>query len=158
MTTLYRFLDHDGQLLYVGITDVGPARWRSHQAGQPWWRDVAEVDLVHYDTREEARAAELDAIRREAPLHNKADRRVDVQDMRQAVSRVVQEWVALLDGEQTLVKAAAAASLAETARAMAHEAAIDARVDGASYADVADALGMTRQGARKRYGHLEAVQ
>lgn len=33
-------------------------------------------------------------------------------------------------------------------------AAID---DGETYADVARAVGLTRHGARKRYGHLEAV-
>jgi hypothetical protein len=72
-TTLYRFLDRDGTLLYVGITGVGTVRWFTHSRQKEWWPEVATVDLEHYQDRAEARAAELAAIRTESPRYNLAD-------------------------------------------------------------------------------------
>lgn len=57
----------------------------------------------------------------------------------------------------TLERAYAYAALARAAQAQAEKWAQLARVDGASYADLADALDMSRQGTRKKFGHLEVV-
>lgn len=70
MTDLYRFYDTDDQLLYVGITDRGPRRWREHMAHKPWWSDVARIDLEHIEGRRAAERAERQAIITEQPLHN----------------------------------------------------------------------------------------
>jgi hypothetical protein len=72
-TTLYRFFDAEGRLLYVGITGVGTLRWFTHARQKAWWPLVATVTLEHFADRAEARAAELAAIRTEHPLHNVAD-------------------------------------------------------------------------------------
>ena len=57
----------------------------------------------------------------------------------------------------TLVRAFAYGAAARAFTRQAEKYAQLARVEGASYADIADALDMSRQGARKAYGHLEVV-
>ena len=69
-TTLYRFYDDTGALLYVGISKHALRRLTEHQTGQPWWSEVARSTMEHFDTREEAAEAELVAIRTEGPLFN----------------------------------------------------------------------------------------
>lgn len=69
-TTLYRFFDAEGALLYVGITGRGPRRWVEHAAEKPWWSEVARTSTTHYATRSAALQAETDAIRSERPRHN----------------------------------------------------------------------------------------
>lgn len=71
-TTLYRFFDADGQLLYVGITDRRRARWHEHATTKTWWDTAAAATLVHFDSREEAERAETEAIRTEAPRWNRS--------------------------------------------------------------------------------------
>ena len=70
ITTLYRFYDADDVLLYVGISERGPERWKAHRKGKPWWTDVARTTTEHYDTRQQALDAERAAIIAEKPLHN----------------------------------------------------------------------------------------
>jgi hypothetical protein len=69
-TTLYRFFDADGDLLYVGITHMETMRWRQHSKTKDWWREVTTIKVAHFDTRDEALAAEAKAIRQERPRHN----------------------------------------------------------------------------------------
>lgn len=69
-TTLYRLFDTEGALLYVGIAGNPGRRWEQHRKDKPWWGDVASTRLEHFATREEAAAAELEAIRTEDPRHN----------------------------------------------------------------------------------------
>jgi predicted GIY-YIG superfamily endonuclease len=71
-TALYRFFDADGALLYVGITaDVGQ-RWAAHERDKPWWPDVVTKTIEWHATRPAALAAELAAIKAEAPRYNVA--------------------------------------------------------------------------------------
>lgn len=69
-TFLYRLLDRGGALLYVGIALSLGTRLRSHQ---PWWSEVAEVRAVLHPSRDEALAAERQAIAGEAPRCNIVD-------------------------------------------------------------------------------------
>lgn len=70
-TDLYRIFDSEGRLLYVGISAALGERVSQHRNGKNWWwQDVATIHVVHYETRDEARAQELAAIRTELPLHN----------------------------------------------------------------------------------------
>jgi hypothetical protein len=71
-TDLYRYYDADGQLLYVGISLSAVARASQHRSEKGWWRDVARMTVEHLPSRAEAVAAELEAIRTEAPIHNVA--------------------------------------------------------------------------------------
>jgi hypothetical protein len=70
LTTLYRFYDADDRLLYIGISEKGPERWKAHRKDKPWWTDVARSTTEHYETRAEALEAERAAIIAEKPLHN----------------------------------------------------------------------------------------
>lgn len=69
-TTLYRLYDHEGELLYVGITCRGPARFADHAIEQGWWPEVAATTQAHYPNRADAAAAEAEAIRTEHPRYN----------------------------------------------------------------------------------------
>lgn len=69
-TSLYRFFDVYGQLLYVGITERGAMRWSEHRKSKPWWTQVALIQVQHFTTRGSAASAELQAIRDEGPMYN----------------------------------------------------------------------------------------
>ncbi|MGW1116900.1 GntR family transcriptional regulator [Streptomyces tanashiensis] len=40
-TCLYRLVDANGTLLYVGISNAPKERWKQHAADKPWWPLVA---------------------------------------------------------------------------------------------------------------------
>lgn len=69
---VYRFYDHDGRLLYVGMGGSAWSRWLEHRRSKPWWREVdhARTTVQRYESRREASAAETRAIREESPRHN----------------------------------------------------------------------------------------
>lgn len=69
-TTLYRFFNN-GDLLYVGVTANFGYRVKDH-CRRPWWPQVTRIELVNYELRAEAIAAETKAIRTESPKHNTA--------------------------------------------------------------------------------------
>ena len=57
-TTLYRFYDAEDNLLYIGVTSVGPQRWAEHEHHRSWWAMVAKANAEHYPDRASALAAE----------------------------------------------------------------------------------------------------
>lgn len=67
---LYRFLDRDGGLLYVGITADPGVRWKTHSKDKPWWSEVATCTVEHFSTRDAVLAAERTAIATECPRYN----------------------------------------------------------------------------------------
>ncbi len=69
-TALYRFFDESGALLYVGITANLEERFAHHERYKEWWPQVAERRVQWFDTRPPARAAELQVIHDERPVHN----------------------------------------------------------------------------------------
>jgi predicted GIY-YIG superfamily endonuclease len=69
-TTLYKFYNENKELLYVGITSQKDNRWSQHKASKPWWKEHKYVVSDHYDTREEASAAEEQSIKLEKPKYN----------------------------------------------------------------------------------------
>ncbi len=71
-TQLYRHFDKKGTLLYVGIAVCSFERLKCHRfTHKQWFRRIASITIEHYRTVKTARAAELEAIRTEAPLFNK---------------------------------------------------------------------------------------
>lgn len=71
MTTVYRAYDGDGRLLYVGMTDDLEVRFKTHERESGHWvHDMRRLAVEHYPTRQQARAAELTAIKTERPLWN----------------------------------------------------------------------------------------
>jgi predicted GIY-YIG superfamily endonuclease len=70
-TTLYRFFDKDDRLLYVGITKNYMTRLTNHIQSKNWIQQAVRCEFEHFDTREEASNAEIDAVQFENPIHNK---------------------------------------------------------------------------------------
>lgn len=71
-TALYRLYDAEDDLLYVGITVSPCRRWREHKRDRrdTWWPRVARRTVEWFDSRPDARRAEVQAIRLEAPEFN----------------------------------------------------------------------------------------
>lgn len=69
-TALYRHYDADGCLLYVGITDALEIRTRAHGRRSVWREFAHRAEVIWFDTRDEALAAEREAISTEQPLFN----------------------------------------------------------------------------------------
>lgn len=70
LTFLYRMYDEDGVLLYVGISRQPLARLTQHEDMKSWWARVVNISLEKFPTRQEALAAEADAITAEEPVYN----------------------------------------------------------------------------------------
>jgi len=72
-TALYRFYDADGRLLYVGISNNPESRWKGHRYSiKRWPALVARRADEWFDSRTEAEAAEVAAIKDEKPRFNGA--------------------------------------------------------------------------------------
>ena len=69
-TTLYRYFDSEGRLLYVGITGDNTKRQSQHRRNSFWFGEIASAKFEHFDTRRDAAQAEVLAIKNEKPLHN----------------------------------------------------------------------------------------
>lgn len=69
-TTLYRCYDSEETLLYVGITSQRHRRFVQHSKGSDWWPRVATLQLEHYPTTSEAKAAEREQVAKLDPPHN----------------------------------------------------------------------------------------
>lgn len=69
-TSLYRYYDENGVLLYVGITGRGLSRNVEHNKSKPWWSNVRRQEVDHYPDRARALAAERAAIRQYRPPYN----------------------------------------------------------------------------------------
>lgn len=69
-TSVYRYYDKFGLLLYVGITSRGAVRNAEHYSTKTWWRYVVRQEVDHYDTREAAGHVESELIRRFRPPFN----------------------------------------------------------------------------------------
>ncbi|MGI5274666.1 GIY-YIG nuclease family protein [Nonomuraea sp. CA-218870] len=72
---VYRAFDSDGALLYVGSTDHRHTRFKGHEKRSAWWPLMAEIRCEDLPTIDQARAAEMTAIRTEHPMHNRIGRR-----------------------------------------------------------------------------------
>lgn len=68
-TALYRCLDANEELLYVGISKDPAERWKQHR-GTAWWRHVTMRTVEWYDDRPSAERAERKAIQSEGPRYN----------------------------------------------------------------------------------------
>lgn len=68
---LYRHFNHDGDLLYVGISLSAAERLRQHVDGSCWRYEIARMEISWFESRQEALAAEKEAIKSEAPIFNR---------------------------------------------------------------------------------------
>lgn len=71
---IYRFYDHCGCLLYVGITNDFQTRRAAHAKDSPWHALAKTFTVLEMASRDNAAAAELHAIDTESPAFNSAGR------------------------------------------------------------------------------------
>lgn len=69
VTYVYRFWDHHGALLYVGVTSNLETRFKDH-SGKHWWPQASHSTVEAHPNRALALVAEATAIMDEKPLHN----------------------------------------------------------------------------------------
>jgi len=69
-TALYRLFNEADTLLYVGVSSDPDGRWSQHQSTTPWIREVSTRTLEWHPSREDALAAEGQAVRTERPRYN----------------------------------------------------------------------------------------
>jgi len=67
---LYRHFEHTGDLIYVGITADIPQRLVDHSRRSGWSSQICFTVIEPFASREQALAAEHDAIRTEWPRYN----------------------------------------------------------------------------------------
>lgn len=71
MHYLYRAYDSSRVLLYVGITNNFASRFAQHEYTSKWMDEVDSIEIERYETKEEAARAEIEAIQKEEPAHNR---------------------------------------------------------------------------------------
>jgi predicted GIY-YIG superfamily endonuclease len=69
-TQLYRYYNHNQELLYIGISLNAVARLQGHKRNHDWTPEISFISVTKFQTRYEALAAEELAIKTEKPLHN----------------------------------------------------------------------------------------
>lgn len=69
-TSVYRYYDDAGVLLYVGITGRGTQRNSEHARRAEWWPHVARQDVDHLASRSDALIRERDLITELQPPFN----------------------------------------------------------------------------------------
>jgi predicted GIY-YIG superfamily endonuclease len=69
-TTLYRYFNEHGQLLYVGITGNNYKRQSQHRRGAEWFVEATSATFEHFPNRGDALLAETQAIQTENPIYN----------------------------------------------------------------------------------------
>lgn len=68
---LYRALDDEDNLLYVGVTDRLMIRMKEHRRSSKWWNDATKILLHGCESREEALALEAISVWVEKAKYNK---------------------------------------------------------------------------------------
>lgn len=69
-TSVYKFHDGAGRLIYVGITSRGITRQLEHNQHSAWWGFSVHQEIEHYDSRAQAAARETELIRAHHPPFN----------------------------------------------------------------------------------------
>ena len=92
---VYKHFDASGALLYVGVSlDATGARWRGHRSKSAWFSSIARIETQAFPTREEAIAAEAEAIRSERPKFNRAPGAVVVAKRRERDQKLREDSMA----------------------------------------------------------------
>lgn len=85
-TSVYRYYDRHGVLIYVGITNQGIGRNRQHNDAAEWWPFVVRQEVEHLPSRPAAMAREKQLIRQHRPPFNR-QHNLDHDDFRLAYLR-----------------------------------------------------------------------
>jgi predicted GIY-YIG superfamily endonuclease len=69
-TYLYRLLDAESRLLYIGISNAPIYRLYQHLEEKPWAPQITWQHVKRYENRDQAELAERECIQNERPLYN----------------------------------------------------------------------------------------
>jgi len=96
-TALYRHYSNSDELIYVGISKDPYRRTGEHKALSKWFDKVSTIKVEWFETREDALAAEKNAIKKEKPRFNIVHNRND------AIAEEVEEDIhkIIIRGRQT---------------------------------------------------------
>jgi predicted GIY-YIG superfamily endonuclease len=83
-TSLYRHFNNVGELLYVGVSLSALQRLGQHAENSEWFNSIDRVTIEHFDSREEALAAERSAIIQDRPMHNIHHKKAAAEAQRKA--------------------------------------------------------------------------
>lgn len=100
-TSVYRYYDANGILIYVGITKRGTSRNFEHSSHAAWWQYVASQEVEHYETRAEAHSREVALIQRHRPPFN-VQHNVDSKSLRAAYFSLAQQPAEYEDGVELM--------------------------------------------------------
>lgn len=67
---LYRLLNGNGDLLYVGISRSPLYRWEKHRLKKVWWPEVTAIECEAFPSEYAALVAELRVIKTGMPFYN----------------------------------------------------------------------------------------
>lgn len=67
---VYRHFSSSGELLYIGSSVNVVVRTNQHKKEAKWFKEISTITLQHFETIDEARNAEIDAIQIESPREN----------------------------------------------------------------------------------------
>lgn len=70
-TSLYRYYDQHGLLLYIGVTQRGVQRMNEHHVNSEWWPYIDHSEIVHFHNREYALQSERREIEKYLPFFNR---------------------------------------------------------------------------------------
>lgn len=68
---VYRCIDDEGAVIYIGSSIDVRSRVRAHRSGTPWWDEVVDVQTESFPNEAACRLAEALAIRDEQPFYNR---------------------------------------------------------------------------------------
>lgn len=110
----YKFYSSTGELLYVGITGNLDQRLHAHRLQKTWWKDVDDINVKVFNTREEAESYERQCIKVECPKYNELPGVLHKQQTTERIipktrSRLPQkelEYLRTLDTNQTYLRCA----------------------------------------------------
>lgn len=67
---VYRFLNNDGECIYIGVTSSPLNRWQAHRS-KPWWGEVAAIYYTAGLSKSQSKSIEVAAIREDRPRYNR---------------------------------------------------------------------------------------
>ena len=95
---VYRYLNNEGEIIYVGSTIDIHKRNTEHKCTDEWFGEVAEINLIETKTRTDALALESHYIALWKPKYNKKQK--DYGNL--SILRIEPEWLTLEEYETVL--------------------------------------------------------
>ena len=73
MYNVYRHLNKNGEIIYIGKSKNLLSRQRSHRDNSSWFDDIDKIEYINLSSKIEMDVAELYLINKYTPINNKKD-------------------------------------------------------------------------------------